>query len=68
MTNWKERVRRRSWPSLRYYHGICVEGLRTTTKELQLGLPVSGPIFEPGTSRYEPGVLTLGRDVRHDAL
>jgi hypothetical protein len=30
-----ERMRRkRSWPNLRYYHGICLEELRKTKKNL----------------------------------
>jgi hypothetical protein len=34
MMNWKGRVRKRSWPNLRYYTGICLEELRETTKNL----------------------------------
>jgi hypothetical protein len=33
MMNWK-RCWRRSWPNLRYYPGICLEGLRKTTNNL----------------------------------
>jgi hypothetical protein len=32
MMNWKGCGRKRSWPNLRYYTGICLEGLRKTTK------------------------------------
>jgi hypothetical protein len=30
--NWKECGRKRSWPNLRYYSNICLEGLRKTIK------------------------------------
>jgi hypothetical protein len=29
--NWKGRGRKRSWPNVSYYPGICLEGLRRTT-------------------------------------
>jgi len=32
MMNWKGCERKWSWPNLRYYPGICLEGLRKTTK------------------------------------
>jgi hypothetical protein len=28
--NWKEYGRKLSWPNLRYYPGICLEGLKKT--------------------------------------
>jgi hypothetical protein len=34
MVNWKGYGRKKSWPSLRYYPIICLEGLRKTTKDL----------------------------------
>jgi hypothetical protein len=49
--NWKGYGRKRSWRNLRYYLGICLEGLKKNTKHMP-GEPISGPIvFEPGTSR-----------------
>jgi hypothetical protein len=30
--NWKGYGRKQSWPNLRYYPGICLEGLTKTTK------------------------------------
>jgi hypothetical protein len=47
--NWKGYGRKRSWPNLRCYPGICLERLRKTTKNLQSGQPIFGPWFEPGT-------------------
>jgi hypothetical protein len=34
MVNWKGCGRKRSWPKLRYYPGICLEGPRKTTKNI----------------------------------
>jgi hypothetical protein len=34
MMNWKGRERKRSWPNVRYYPGVCFKGLRKTTKNL----------------------------------
>jgi hypothetical protein len=34
MMKWQGYGRKRSWPDLRYYPGIFVEGLRKTTKNL----------------------------------
>jgi hypothetical protein len=36
MINWKRFRRKRSWPILRYYLVIFVEGLRKTTKNLRI--------------------------------
>jgi hypothetical protein len=30
--NWKGCGRKQSWPDLRYYPGICLEGLRKSSK------------------------------------
>jgi hypothetical protein len=35
LMNWKEYGRRRSWPKLRQYRGIYLEGLRKTTKNIR---------------------------------
>jgi hypothetical protein len=48
-TNWKRSRRKQSWPNLRCYSGICLEGLSKITKN-KSGWPVSGPKFEPRTS------------------
>jgi hypothetical protein len=64
--NWKGCGRKRSWPNLRYYPGICLEGLgkpRKTSvmiaslRDLNLGPP-----------EYEAGVLTteLGRNEENE--
>jgi hypothetical protein len=34
--NWKGYGRKRSWRNLRHYPGICLEGLRKTTKNLRI--------------------------------
>jgi hypothetical protein len=50
MMNWKGFGRRRSWPNLRYFPGICLKNEKNHEKH-KWGLPVSGPRFQPGTSR-----------------
>jgi hypothetical protein len=55
---WKGCGRKRSVPNLRYYPGICLEGLNKTTKtSVYL---VSWPRFEAGTSQIlsRVGLLT----------
>jgi hypothetical protein len=47
--NFNTHGRMQAWPSLRYRPGLCLEGLRETTKSLKSGWPVSGPRFESGT-------------------
>jgi hypothetical protein len=49
------RVRRRLWPNLRCYPGICLGGLGKATKNLP-GQPMSGPRFEPGPFRPDHDV------------
>jgi hypothetical protein len=34
--NWKGYGRRESWPNLRYYPGILLEGLRRTMKTIKI--------------------------------
>jgi hypothetical protein len=41
--NWKGCGRKRSWPILMYYLGICLEGLRKTTK---LSVGIAGLLAE----------------------
>jgi hypothetical protein len=49
--------RKRSWPNLKYYPGICLEGTRKTTKSLSQDSQSPGPDLNPGPTEYE-GVLT----------
>jgi hypothetical protein len=51
--NWKWCERKRSWPILRYYSGICLEGMRITRNTV-----LRAEIWTRGTSNYEVGVLT----------
>jgi hypothetical protein len=34
--NWKGSGRKRSWPNLRYYHGIFLEGQNKTTQIVRI--------------------------------
>jgi hypothetical protein len=45
-------------PVLRYYPGICLEGLRKTTKNLSQNNQFPGRDFNPGPPEYEIRVLT----------
>jgi hypothetical protein len=56
--NWKGCGRKRSWPNLRYYPGICLEGLTKTTKNLSQHSRSPGRDLNPGPPEYEAGVLT----------
>jgi hypothetical protein len=58
--NWKGCGRKRSWPNLRYYPGICLEGLRKTTKNLSQDSR-SPPEYEAGelTTQLQRSVLTI---------
>jgi hypothetical protein len=56
--NWKGCGRKRSWPNLRYYSGICQERLRKTTKNLSQDSRSLGRDLNPGRPEYEAGVLT----------
>jgi hypothetical protein len=48
-----ERIgRKRSWPNFWYYPGICLEGLRKTTEDLNQDNRSPEPSFEPGSSAY----------------
>jgi hypothetical protein len=50
--NWKGYGREWSWPNLRYYPGIFLEGLRKTTRNLLQDIQSLGP------PEYKAGVLT----------
>jgi hypothetical protein len=47
-----------AWPNLRYYPGICPEGLRKNTKTLSQDSRSPGRNLNPGPSESEAGVLT----------
>jgi hypothetical protein len=48
----------RSWPNLRYYPSICLEGLRTTMTNLAQNSRSPGRYLNPGSPKYKAGVLT----------
>jgi hypothetical protein len=56
--NWKGCGRKRSWPNLRYYPGICL-GLRKTTKNLSQDSRTPGRDLNPGPPKYEARVQTI---------
>jgi hypothetical protein len=56
--NWKGCGKKRSWPNLRYYPSICLEGLRKTTKNLSQDTRSPVRDLNPGPPEYEEGVLT----------
>jgi hypothetical protein len=56
---------KQSWPNLRYYPGICLEGLRKTTKNLTQDNRSPGRDLNPGPPEYEAGVLPLNHEVRY---
>jgi hypothetical protein len=56
--NWKGCGWKRSWPNLRYYPGICLEGLRKTTKILSQDSRHPGRDLNQGSPEEEAGVLT----------
>jgi hypothetical protein len=54
MMNWKDEVVRSvGGLILRYSHGIRLEGLRKTTKNLNQDGRSPGPRFEPGTTQIQ---------------
>jgi hypothetical protein len=50
--------KKRSWPNLRYCPGICLDGLRKTTKKLSQDSKSVGRDLNPGPPDYKTGVLT----------
>jgi hypothetical protein len=52
---------KRSWPNLRYYPGICMEGLRKTTKPLSRDSRSPGRDLNPGPPEYEGVLITRPR-------
>jgi hypothetical protein len=57
--NWKAFGWKQSWPNVRYYAGICLKGLRNTTKELRENSRSLGWNLNLGYPEYEAGVLTI---------
>jgi hypothetical protein len=58
MMNCKGFRRRQSWPDLRYFPGIYLDGLRKTTKNLSQDILSPGRDLNPGLTEYESEVLT----------
>jgi hypothetical protein len=58
MMNWKGYGRKRSWPNLRCYPEICLEGLRNATKNLGQNSQSSVRDVNSGLAEYEAGMLT----------
>jgi hypothetical protein len=50
--------RKQSWPNLRYYPGIFLEGLRKTTKALSQDNRFPCQDLNSGPTEYEAGVLS----------
>jgi hypothetical protein len=59
--NWKGYERKRPWPNLRCYHGICLEGLRETTKNLSQDSRSPGRDSNSGPPEYKARALTSGQ-------
>jgi hypothetical protein len=57
MMNCKTCRRKRSWLNLSNYPGICMERLRKASKYLSQDSRSPGQDLNPGTSKYEAGVL-----------
>jgi hypothetical protein len=55
---WKGHGRRRSWPSIRYYPGVFLYGLRKATKNLSRDSRSPGQDLNRGPAEYEAGMLT----------
>jgi hypothetical protein len=65
----KEFGKRQQWPNFKsyYYPGIRLEGLKKTTETLGKGSRFLGRDLNPGSPKYEAGVLTTRprRTMRH---
>jgi hypothetical protein len=59
MMNLKGYARKLSPPNLRSYPGICLEGLRKTTKTLIQDSRSQGRDLNPVPPEYEAGLLTI---------
>jgi hypothetical protein len=49
---------KRSWPNLRHYFGVRLNGLRESTKDFDQDIRISGRNLNVGTLKFETGVLT----------
>jgi hypothetical protein len=49
---------KQSWPKLRYYAGICLEGVKKTTENLSQDSWSPGQDMNPGPPAYEKEVIT----------
>jgi hypothetical protein len=58
MKNLKGILRKQSWSNFKALPRHLPGGTEEVYEKPQSGLPVSGPRFEPGTSRIQTGVLT----------
>jgi hypothetical protein len=56
--NWKGYGRKRPRSNLRYYSGICLEGLRKTKKNLSQDRWSLDRDINPGHPEHEAGVIT----------
>jgi hypothetical protein len=54
---WKGCGRYQSWPNLRYYPGICMEGLRKPMKNISQASWSQSEDVKSGPPKYEAGVL-----------
>jgi hypothetical protein len=54
--NWKECGGKRTWPNSRYYTGICLKGLRTTTNILSQDSRSPGQNSNAGPTDYKAAV------------
>jgi hypothetical protein len=52
MINWKGCGSKRSWPNSQYYAGICLEGLRKTSKNLSQDSRSPGLYLNQGPPEY----------------
>jgi hypothetical protein len=55
--NWKGCGRKRLWPNLRSYPGICLEGLRKIHIERSQDVRSAGVDLNLGPHEYEAGVF-----------
>jgi hypothetical protein len=56
--SWKIYESKRSWPNLRYYPGICVEGLRKAIKILSQHSGSPDRDLSVGPPEYVAGIVT----------
>jgi hypothetical protein len=56
--NWKGCGRKQLWPNLRYYPGICLEGLRKIMENLNQDSQSMGRDLNSGPPEHKAGMLT----------